>query len=594
MNGILEKYNELLGIHNADSQRLTRDYNLVGILRFMVFISLAVFLIIYFKKGNIVFLGAFLFATAGFIAIIRAHAKLSFGRKKKRALIEINEAELAYLKKEKIEFYDGSEYIDQKHPFSFDLDFFGKDSIFQNINRTSSYIGKSELARLFLTNFPNQEIKNNQEAVAELAEKLEFRQDINAIGRIVSDSKHFYDSLLDWVNSPQKKPSTLLKYFSFASPGIIVILMALYFIVDIVAFRSAAIGLFLFNIAVLTANLKAIKKEIIGGTKIDKIIKNYSLMINAIEGEDFKSEKLNTLKAKITNGSMPASSQIKKLSSLFSQLDTLFNLIGAFVSNGLALQHIHVYRNLSKWKTDNRENIAQWLGVIGEFEALGSLANFSFNNPSFVFPDLNQDKKIEIQNLGHPLISSGVRVDNTVDFNEQRFIVLTGSNMAGKSTFLRSLGVNMVLAGIGSVICATKANINPFKVWVSMRLSDSLEDNESYFFAEVKRLKEIVDQSEKETTFILLDEILRGTNSEDKHIGTVEVIKKLVAKGAIGAIATHDLKVCKTTDEYPDILINKCFEVEIINDELNFDYKLRPGICKSKNATFLMKKMGVI
>ena len=152
----------------------------------------------------------------------------------------------------------------------------------------------------------------------------------------------------------------------------------------------------------------------------------------------------------------------------------------------------------------------------------------------------------------------------------------------------------MVLAGIGSVICASKANVHPLKVWVSMRLSDSLEDNESYFFAEVKRLKEIMDQADKETSFILLDEILRGTNSEDKHTGTVEVIKKLVSKGAIGAAATHDLKVCFISDENPEELVNKCFEVEIISNELSFDYKLRDGICKSKNATFLMEKMGVI
>ena len=181
---------------------------------------------------------------------------------------------------------------------------------------------------MFLTHFSNQEIKNNQEAIAELTGKIEFRQEVNAIGNIATDSKQFYDSLLEWVNAPQKKPSVVLKYFSFASPGIIIILMTLYFIVDIVALRSAAIGLFLFNIAVLTANLKAIKSEIIGGTKIDKIIKNYSLMINAIEGEDFTSGKLKNLQSKISNGSMTASIQIKKLSSLFSQLDTLFNLIG--------------------------------------------------------------------------------------------------------------------------------------------------------------------------------------------------------------------------------------------------------------------------
>lgn len=173
-------------------------------------------------------------------------------------------------------------------------------------------------------------------------------------------------------------------------------------------------------------------------------------------------------------------------------------------------------------------------------------------------------------------------------------MILTGSNMSGKSTFLRSLGVNMVLGGIGSVVCASEANIHPLPVLVSMRLSDSLADSESYFFAEIKRLKQIMDALEDQPAFVLLDEILRGTNSDDKRNGTIEVVKKIIARKAIGAIATHDIEVCLTTNEYPETLTNQCFEVEIQNNDLHFDYKLRSGICKNKSATFLMQKMGVI
>jgi DNA mismatch repair ATPase MutS len=166
--------------------------------------------------------------------------------------------------------------------------------------------------------------------------------------------------------------------------------------------------------------------------------------------------------------------------------------------------------------------------------------------------------------------------------------------MSGKSTFLRSLGINMVLTGMGAPVCATKADVHPLPVLVSMRLSDSLSDSESYFFAEIKRLKQIMDELEKGAAFVLLDEILRGTNSDDKRNGTIEVIKKVIGKKAIGAIATHDIEVCLTTNEYPDQLANKCFEVEIVNNDLFFDYTLRNGICKNKSATFLMKKMGII
>ena len=594
MKTVLSTYSDLVSKYGEEHQRLTKKSNIFGFLRFLVFVGLAVMVILYIRNGNLYLLGASIIATAGFVLSIKIHNKLQFKRDKEKSLMDINQAELDYLERKKLSFYEGSEYIDQKHPFSHDLDFFGKDSLYHHINRTASYSGQTKLAEILVSNFSVKEIAQNQDAISDLSERLEFRQNINAIGKIAKDSREFYEKLIEWSETGRKKPSRLLTLFSYVSPFVLVGLLILYFTLDIVAIRSAAVGLFILNLGVLSTNLKGIKREIVGGTKIDKIIKNYSLIIDTIEAEEFKSEKLNLLKEKLKSETHIASREIKKLSSLFSQLDTLFNLIGAAISNGLALQHIHVYRALVKWKRDNKENIVEWLDVIGEIEALNCLANFSFNNPGFIFPDLNEDSKIQFSDLGHPLIDNKIRINNDVDFNKQGFIVLTGSNMSGKSTFLRSLGVNMVLAGIGSVICASKANVNPLKVWVSMRLSDSLEDNESYFFAEVKRLKEIMDQAEKETSFILLDEILRGTNSEDKHTGTVEVIKKLVSKGAIGAAATHDLKVCFITDENPDELINKCFEVEIISNELSFDYKLRDGICKSKNATFLMEKMGVI
>ena len=594
MKTVLETYSGLVSKYDEDHQNLIRKYNIFGFLRFLVFAALVILVIFAIRNKDYFFLGASLITLAGFVLSIKTHNKLRYERNKKKALVDINQAELDFLQKKKLDFYDGFEYIDQKHPFSHDLDFFGRDSLFHHINRTASYIGQTKLARLLISNFSVKEIAQNQDAISDLRERIEFRQDIHAIGKIKKDSKKIYDNLMAWSETGRKKPSRLLTLFSYVSPVLLISLLVLYFFLDVVALRSIAFALFLLNLGVLSVNLKGIKREIVGGTKIDKIIKNYSLIIDTIEGQEFKSEKLKHLKGKLKSESHIASREIKKLSSLFSQLDTLFNLIGAIISNGLALQHIHVYRALVKWKRDNKDNIVQWLDVIGEFEAYNCLANFAFNNPGFTFPDLNEDYKIQFIDLGHPLIDSNIRVNNDVNFNDQGFIVLTGSNMSGKSTFLRSLGVNMVLAGIGSVVCASKANVHPLKVWVSMRLSDSLEDNESYFFAEVKRLKEIMDQADKERSFILLDEILRGTNSEDKHTGTVEVIKKLISKGAIGAAATHDLKVCYITDDNPDKLVNKCFEVEIVSDELSFDYKLRDGICKSKNATFLMEKMGVI
>jgi DNA mismatch repair ATPase MutS len=279
---------------------------------------------------------------------------------------------------------------------------------------------------------------------------------------------------------------------------------------------------------------------------------------------------------------------------LFSNMETIGNFVTALLFNGTFLFNVHVLKSMIAWKKEHAIVLEEWLEVIGEFEMLNSLANFAYNNPEFVYPKLNTNFEIDFSNLSHPLLNATSRVGNEVQFQPQSFMILTGSNMSGKSTFLRSLGINMVLSGMGSPVCASQANVHPLPVLVSMRLSDSLSDSESYFFAEIKRLKQIMDELEGNPAFVLLDEILRGTNSDDKRNGTIEVVKKVIAKKAIGAIATHDIEVCLTTNDYPNTLTNKCFEVEISNNELHFDYKLRDGICQNKSATFLMQKMGVI
>jgi len=340
--------------------------------------------------------------------------------------------------------------------------------------------------------------------------------------------------------------------------------------------------------------MKRIQIEIANAEDIDKVISQYGLLLKKIEEESFQSQKLHDLQQKLKFKTDDASNHLKNLSELFSNMDTIGNLVAASLFNGTFLFNLHVLRKLLAWKEEHAAILEEWLEVIGEFEMMNSLANLAYNNPEFVYPTINSDFKIDFENLSHPLLNAKNRVGNDTSFHPESFMILTGSNMSGKSTFLRSLGINMVLAGIGSVVCAKNANVHPLPILVSMRLSDSLSDSESYFFAEIKRLKQIMEELEDQPAFVLLDEILRGTNSDDKRNGTIEVVKKVIAKQAVGAIATHDIEVCLTTDEYPDTLINKCFEVEIVDNELHFDYKLRDGICKNKSATFLMKKMGVI
>ncbi|WP_299247496.1 DNA mismatch repair protein [uncultured Cytophaga sp.] len=509
-------------------------------------------------------------------------------------VIKVNQDEIQYQENKIMPFEDGSEYMDVTHSNTFDLDVFGPKGLFQHLNRTATYLGKFKLAFSLQNILSNDAIVNNQLSIKELSNKLKWRQEILAHATIASDSKDVYNNIIHWASEKVDKLPLFIRITSFAFPILLFVLFTFYLITDVALYLNAAELLLIVNLILIGSQLKTIKRELMHAERIDQIIKQYSIIIDKIEKESFHSEKLIGLKNILSATDGNASKNFNRLSKLFARVETINNAVGAFLLNGFFFYHIHSLHSLLKWKDAYASKLPQWIDIIAEFEMLNSYANLAYNNPTFTFPTLNTDFSIQLTNVGHPLIDARKRVCNSIDFTKGSFVILTGSNMSGKSTFLRTLGINMVLAGAGSPICASAASIHPLQVIVSMRLSDSLSDSESYFFAEVKRLKFLMNTLDKESCFVLLDEILRGTNSDDKRNGTIEVIKKIVSKQGIGIVATHDLEVCNTTEAYPNQLSNKCFEVEIIQDELVFDYKLRAGICQNKSATFLMKKMGVI
>ncbi|WP_433811286.1 MutS-related protein [Flavobacterium johnsoniae] len=574
--------------------QINKRYNSISLLR-LLSIFFCLFMLFYYIKTNEALYVLFAFLSfVGFLFLMRIHSKLSFQKELTKAVLKINEDEIAYLKREKLPFENGIEFNDFHHPYAYDLDIFGEHSLFQNLNRTATFIGKKTLANKLLNLFSNETILENQEAINELKTKIDWRQDFEALAIVGTDSKNSYDSLIHWISFKNNSLSKVLIALSIILPTLFFGFLIAYFVTLKPIILSYVTYIFIFNLIVLGRSLKRIQSEIAKADNIDKTIKQYSLLVQKIELEKFESKKLIELQKQLVSKNASASSHLKQLSELFSRMETINNFVTATLFNGSFLFNLHVLKALLKWKDNYAHELEKWINIIGEFEALNSLANLSYNNPDFVFPEINSEYKIGFENLSHPLLNPVTRVGNDTYFYPQSFMILTGSNMSGKSTFLRSLGINMVLGGIGSVVCASKADMHPLPVLVSMRLSDSLADSESYFFAEIKRLKQIMDALEKGPAFVLLDEILRGTNSDDKRNGTIEVVKKVIAKNAIGAIATHDIEVCLTTNEYPDILTNQCFEVEIQNNELHFDYKLRSGICQNRSATFLMQKMGVI
>ena len=590
----MEQYVIIREKHLAAYFKLKKTCEFISSLRLGVSIILIIFIFYLFKKHSIILDLLFILTMIFFIVLILIHQKLLRKTQISKTLIDVNNDEILFLKKEGLPFKNGLEYYDPQHPYSFDLDFFIDNGLFQNLNRTATYIGSQKLASLLLTKLSNEKIKLNQDAIKELTSKISWRQDLFALARLSRDSREVYDNLEKWSENSYNKASKYLHIISYVLPGLFILSVILYWILQNITFIYVSCVIFAINSLIFVLLLKRMKQETIEADKVHEIIEKYKLIIEIIEKEEFFSTILQVLKSNLIHKESLASTQINKLSILFHNMDSLQNGLGSFLLNGMILYHIHMFQKLLNWKKDCSSSIMVWLETIGEFETLNSFANFSFNNPEFTFPVFNNDFEITLNELGHPLIEKNKRICNTIQFNTNNFIILTGSNMSGKSTFLKTLGINMVLACIGSPICSSYANIHPLDVVVSMQISDSLIESKSYFLAELKRLKTIMNSLDKKVCFVLLDEILRGTNSDDKRVGTIEVIKKLIIKNAIGAIATHDIDVCKTKDDYPHKLVNKCFEVQIVNKNLLFDYILRDGICKNKSASILMNQMGII
>lgn len=589
---MIEAYILLRNTYTAAQQKSQRSFNLLSMARLLSLLTALFAAYKYFDTKTSAWLTIGLVFLTAFLVLVRIHQRISFRLQLAKKLREINDREIDFVEKHTLYYTGGAAFVDHQHAYSFDLDIFGDKSLFQHLNRTGTSMGLQSLAKGFTNHLSTDDIPAHQQAVKELSNDVEWRQQVLALA-LLSKDKQAYKNLADWTERKPATINTLVNAASYLIPACIIICFVGYAFFDLPALRYIQYG-FLLNLLIASPVLKHIIKENNHFDRVEMVLQRYVLLLQKIEARPFESSYLCDLQAKLRVNGRCASVQLKNIGKLFGQMNTIANVLALIVLNGFFQYHVHVYRAVLKWKKLNAGFLLQWLDVIGETEKLNSLANFAFNNKAYVFPAINENGLIAFEALGHPLIREDKRVCNDISFEKHNFLVLTGSNMSGKSTFLRSLGVNMVLASMGSVVCAKAAQVHPLRVFVSMRLSDSLSEGASYFFAEVSRLKYIMDHTTKERCFILLDEILRGTNSDDKRSGTIGVIKKLLHNGATGAIATHDIEVCRLKEDFPESIMNKRFEVNIVHDELHFDYKLLDGVCRNKSATFLMKKMHII
>ena len=600
MTNPLDIYQQQIAKHKAELKKLEKRGVLFAWLRFLS-IALA-FISVWWswKNGTYTFLPVAVVFIALFLIILAKHLANNMAIENLKRLIGISEIEMEILHHHFTHLPDGSPYKPEHHEYANDLDIFGRASLFQYINRCTSEQGIKLFAGWFLDPASSEIILERQQAVKELSQKLEWRQQLQSYGIAHSINIDTEKKIESWLQEDfQFMNKTHWKLLRFILPVISFTLLILH-LIDIIPS-----GIFYPSIFLMLAISFGISKMITPSfTKLNKVapqLETLSDSVSWIEKGDFKSKLLLVLRSKYIDGTVLSSQTIKKLKKILDNTDLRLNPLVFIPLNTFLFWDLQQVLILENWKKENKEHIGDWFHSLAEIESLSSLGTLSFNHPGWAYPIISKEHGTVIaDSLGHPLIPHEQLVTNSFSTNEAGGLnLITGSNMAGKSTFLRSVGVNIVLAMMGSPVCANSFTVSNMKVISSMRVSDNLEENTSTFYAELKKLKEVIEAVYRnEKVFLLLDEILRGTNSADRHTGSKALIKQLIQHNAVGLIATHDLELAKLADDpiaigFPSKLHNYHFDVQVAGDELYFDYKLKRGICTSMNASLLMKKIGI-
>lgn len=538
-------------------------------------------------------------ACALFLALF-AVAVIADSRNQRRiatieGLITINKNEIGCIEGRMEAFDSGQTFFDVKHPYSYDLDIFGPQSIYQMTCRATTSSGKTALAARLQRPLPKERIVEHQEAVAELTDMVEWRQDFLMRGMRVSASSADMRSVLQWIATPEPMfERRWLRLVIYVMPPITLSLAVLWAFNILPGAFLLALFVHMMVYGKYGNAISVVQSKV---SRADSEMRSYASLLGKIEESRLASPRLAALRRELEQDGVSSSEAMHRLSRLLVKLDYRLHWIFMITLGVLLFWDFKMVHRMEKWKSRFASLAPRWLEVVGEMEALTSLATLRYNNPNWTFPTIaNGYFSMNGQEVGHPLIAQSQRVANTFEVSEhERVLLLTGSNMAGKSTFLRTLGVNMVLAYAGSAVCAQRFEVSYVPLRSSMRITDSLVENTSSFYAEIKRLGEIVQAVKAgEKPFLLLDEILRGTNSNDRHIGSRALIDLLVEYGVCGIIATHDLTLAEAKSTYPEALTNYHFDVQVdANDELFFDYKVKTGVCTSLNASILMRKIGL-
>ncbi|MFN8344126.1 MAG: DNA mismatch repair protein MutS [Spirosomataceae bacterium] len=527
-----------------------------------------------------------------FAIVLRKHQKVARERDRYRALVEINKDETARLSLHFLRPETGQSFAVKNHAYCNDLDIFGSHSLFRLLNRAHTQVGMQTLADWLLAPADPIEITVRQTALAELTPLLDWRQDVEAIARLEKRIAAPTDFLHIWLHAGENETIIRLKRFRWLPVLSISAIIAAVLGVIPWLIVLLLLGIHGFILGKLNASVKDYAEQSDG---IVETLKAYAALLKKIEDQSFTSAKLRQLQSQLKGG-VAASESIRQLASVTENLNFRLNPYFMLAIGLPTLWDLQWMTQLEEWKRQHRRDLKVWLSVLGEVEALGSLAGFSYAYPDYPFAEISPDDfHFKGTDVGHPLIPADKRVSNEFELRcLGQTAVITGSNMSGKSTFLRTVGLNTVLALAGSTVCARSLSCSLVRVFTSMRTQDSLEENTSSFYAELKRLQTLLQlaTSSGVPVFYFLDEILKGTNSADRHRGAEALIRQLHLLNASGFVSTHDLELGQMATEH-DFVHNYSFYSTFSEGKLHFDYRLQEGICREFNATALMRQIGI-
>ena len=593
---IINDYQQRAVLASQEAAKYKQLVNTYSLLRLSIFALIVIAVCFGVQQDSFTAIAiGFIILVFAFAWLVSRQSKYERQRQYFDDLQKVNNNEVASIQSHTNIYSDGLRFANDKHFYTADLDIFGNASLYQLVNRTATSTGNNKLAQWFDKPSAKEIIVQRQEAVNEVAAKNDWKLEIQT--RLLFALKQDTDqlkNLFKYLHLPLDMPGEKwLNTYTKIAPYLFTSLLVLAWFLPIVKLVAILVGLI--NMGIVFSKAIYIKKADLIAGKIGGTLANYAGVFKCIEEEQWQSAHNASLAQQLKAGQ--TSNKIKELAELINKLNYHLNIIVGFILNLFFLWDIRQVIAIENWKRQNNENLEVAFDVVAEFEALTSLAGLAINYPEWTFPQIDDKPSYTLiaKGLAHPLIDATKRIENDYELNDTfKVDIITGSNMAGKSTFLRTIGINTVLALCGAPVCAKSMQVSVITMISYMRIKDSLNESTSTFKAELDRLQMLLAAVENEPKiFFLVDEMLRGTNSVDKYLGSKAVIEQLIKKKAVGMVATHDLQIAQLETKYPDYVRNFYFDIQVKDGEMLFDYKIKHGECKTFNASLLLKQIGI-